>query len=338
MARKKNSNSNSLASVAAEALAIDSPNKRQRPKRDKKDFDKSSNSSSRSANHIQTRSDTAGSISGPSSSGDDDAASDSEDAEAAGNDDEDDEEEEDEDAHPAVIALSGRAIDEVGGQAGLVTEGENVDLQSQKVATAAVKKTNRSGRSSRRNSQCDSDDDDYNGVDAISDSDEEDPDVEQLEERNIIESEEADGTDLLPPVMMSTFSDATSTGWEGFDYDDDLFLADVPYFDEQYGRSDPSVLASEMELFNGSGLFEGFSPPPLQLPSPRRVRFTTPVFPRSDTSDVMSDDEDIEGLFRSRREIDMMKNRSQTSEDGGLGDEDERSSRGSSSGYESGSR
>lgn len=173
-------------------------------------------------------------------------------------------------------------------------------------------------------------DDVYDCVDMISDSDEDGPKVEKREEKNIVESEEDGDLNTVSAHVE------TSDGWEGFDLDDGLFLADVPYFDEQYGRSEPGVLASEMELFKSASVFDDFTPPPLSQ-SPRRVRFKEPVIPASDTSDIMSDDEDLNGLFNTPEGQSMptgayLTSESQNNED----DEYERSSCGSSSGYESG--
>ena len=123
------------------------------------------------------------------------------------------------------------------------------------------------------------DEDDYSGVDLISDSDEQEPIVEQLEEKVIIESEEEDDNKFrTSPTLPSTSSD----DWNGFDLEGDLFLSDVPYFDAQIGRTDPSILAEEVEIYNSmrfphddfpQGDFDDeldLEPP---FPPPRRVRF-----------------------------------------------------------------
>ncbi len=164
------------------------------------------------------------------------------------------------------------------------------------------------------------DEDDYNGVDLISDSEEEEPTVEELEEKVIIESEEEyDSNCRTPPVLPSISSD----GWPGFDLEGDLFLSDVPYFDEQIGRTDPSILAEEIEIFNSTSFSQNFfdvQHPP-RLPPPRRVRFADVPEP-DNTSAVASETE--------RGEAGV------TSEKHGSEEEDSDSSSGRSSGYESG--
>lgn len=172
------------------------------------------------------------------------------------------------------------------------------------------------------------DDDDYNGVDLISDSEEEEPTVEQLEEKVIIESEEEyDSNCRTPPVLPSISSD----GWPGFELEGDLFLSDVPYFDEQIGRTDPSILAEEIEIFNTTNFSQGFLDieiPPRLTPA-RRVRFAEDV-PEPDNSSAVASDTKGGSLGLAKREEGV------TSENHDSEDEDTDSASGRSSGYESG--
>lgn len=184
-----------------------------------------------------------------------------------------------------------------------------------------------------KNVESDDDEDDYSGVDLISDSEEE-PTVEQLEEKVIIESEEEYNSNCKTPPILSSIS---SDGWTGFDLEGDLFLSDVPYFDEQIGRTDPSILAEEIEIFNSTSFSQGFYDVelPPRLTPPRRVRFAEDVRESDKSSAIASDmehnhnqgygsfglDDGQEGAASANRDSE---------------DEDADSSSGRSSGYESG--
>ena len=176
------------------------------------------------------------------------------------------------------------------------------------------------------------DDDDYNGVDLISDSEGEEPTVEQLEEKVIIESEEE--YNCSTPPKLPSISDDGYTGFEGFDLQGDLFLSDVPYFDEQIGRTDPHILAEEIAIFNSTDFSQNFYDVelPPRLTPPRRVRFAEDVPDLDKSSAIVSDTErngsgspwvasEEEGAASGNREAE---------------DEDNDSSSGRSSGYESG--
>ena len=134
-----------------------------------------------------------------------------------------------------------------------------------------------------------SDDEAYNGVDLISESEDEGPAVEQLEEKLIIDSEEEMLTTLAMPLSDS------SEDW-GFDLDGGLFLSDVAYFDEQYGRTDPVTLANEIEIFNQTSVFDSFIDSPPTSPERRRVRFAdSPSTSRNISNPLLSDsEEDVE--------------------------------------------
>ena len=177
-----------------------------------------------------------------------------------------------------------------------------------------------------------SDDDDYNGVDLISDSEEEEPTVEELEEKVIIESEEE--YDCSTPPKLPSISDDGWTGFEGFDLQGDLFLSDVPYFDEQIGRTDPHILAEEIAIFNSTNFSQNFYDielPP-RLTTPRRVRFAEDVQDLHKVSAIASDTElSGNGSPWAASKKDGPISRNHESEE-----EDNDSSSGRSSGYESG--
>lgn len=132
---------------------------------------------------------------------------------------------------------------------------------------------------SRKNSRAtdNSSDDDYAGVDLISDSEEDEPDVEVAEERAIIDSAEDDDEDLQATPRPSNDDDESS--WNGFEpeSEEEYLGAHNPFFDEQFDRTHSSVRA----LFDED---ENVSPT-------RRVRFDL-----SDSNTAESDS-DLEGLF-----------------------------------------
>ena len=133
---------------------------------------------------------------------------------------------------------------------------------------------------SRKNSRTtnDSSDDDYAGVDLISDSEEDEPDVEVAEERAIIDSAEDDDDDLHATPRPSNDDDDESS-WNGFEpeSDEEYLGAHNPFFDEQFDRTHSSVRA----LFEDT---DNVSPT-------RRVHFDL-----SDSNTAESDS-DLEGLF-----------------------------------------
>ena len=292
-------------SVVPDPYAIDHSSRHEQPRRKHHQPEYPFNASTDGATPPTKQKGGAGSA--RSSSGDDEDEADVGDT-AATEADEDDNEDKDGDA----LAPSGRAMEGHGDQAGPINVNDAND------------------------DECDSDDEAYKGIDLINDSEEEDSDVMKEEERNIIESE-GDDIHNMPATVPTSVTEVTDE-WAGFDLDHGLFSTDVSHFDEQYGRSEPSIFESEMDLFKSTSVYDDFDPTPsvpLSLsPSPRRVRFKEPVSHDSDSSDIVSDDGGLDGLFNSAS--------AQTGEDVSFGgqdvdDEDDGSSLGNSSGYESGS-
>lgn len=122
-----------------------------------------------------------------------------------------------------------------------------------------------------------SDDSDYSGVDLISDSEEDEPDVEVAEEQAIIESEEEDEDDDATPQPEG---DDDKSSWGGFDmFDDNPGI----FFDEQMVR--PTV----PDIFTGATgwIAEAASDDESQPETARRVRFDL-----SDSDTGVSDAED----------------------------------------------
>lgn len=201
------------------------------------------------------------------------------------------------------IAPSGCTIGEDGKQAGHTNEKSNQQpngtrekrkrhtdsLDDKPKPTKALKRTR-----GTKGSDGNSDDDDYAGVDLISDSEEEEPRVEQLEERMIIDSEEEYTKTMESMIMPSTYLNDSCDDWGGFDLTHGLFLSDVAYFDEQIGRSDPATLADEIEIFNATSFFDEIAPPPRIAQEQRRVRFVEPIIPSCERSNTASPNLDEE--------------------------------------------
>lgn len=153
----------------------------------------------------------------------------------------------------------------------------------------------------------DDDDEIYNGVDLISDSDEDEPNLEQVEEKLIIDSEE-ESDDLLD-VQNTSLAPAN-----------DLCIDNVPFFDEQIGTLDPDR-ANDIAIFNAATAVEAESSQ--TSPSRKsglRVRFDDEVIQSDSSSNDTSDEDlnifpdlflqqeslnaDLRGLIENDREID----------------------------------
>jgi len=244
------------------------------------------------------------------------------------------------------------------------------DQSEVKEPTSAVVE-HRDGRDDAVENAENSDEDDYDGVDLISNSEEEEPEVEQLEEKMIIDSEEDNEAVVQPPLVSMGPPSISSGGWDGFDLDDGVFLSDVPFFDEQISRNDPNLL-NEIAIYNAASSFEGLDSQGLDYgavtsPMPRRVRFEEEVRQYSDSTSTDGSDEDEDGfpdLFMHQDSLDagfrLMIENDNDEDDGhsltdgegsywelkdredfelekhGLNGNDDSSSCGSSSGYESG--
>ena len=309
-------------------LEIDHASGHKKSKRNQPRLDRSSDSQFEKQIPSSSSSEYRGDNVSRTTSSDDDADGDVSNADAAEPD-----EESDEDGNGDAFAPPGRAIEGHGDQTGhingddsdrrLVVEGKQRNDYALPKGHVEVTETSIA--------LPDSDDDFYNGVDLISNSEEDEPNIEQLEEANILESEEA--YDLNNPPAYLEAPD----GWEGFEIEDGLFLEDVPFFDEQYGRSDSHILDAEIELFRSASILDGFPSPQQPSPSPRRVRFKEPISEQSIDSDMDSDDGDINILFSPAATRVVPSSANMNSSGPSLDYEDDGGSTvGSSSGYESG--
>ncbi len=302
-------------------------------KRNQTQLDRPRNAFTDSDKANQNEGDETGRSSARSSSSDEDA-----DAEVSNTDAVEADEEEDEDANGDALAPSGCAMNKHGNQAGRIKlvfkkgallsrkrKASSAGLESAAQTTKHVRSTSRNTTS--HDEASDSDDEAYNAVDLVS---EDESDVEEFEEKNIINAE--DGKEDMPAFPDENTAE-TSDGWEGFDIDNNLILPDVPYFDEQYERIESGILGSEIEHFQLASLIDDLEgPTSLGLSSTRRVRFKDQMPPPSDSSDIVSNDEDLYGLFNTT-EIPVQSSKNVTFN---FDDVDDVYAGGNSSGYESG--
>lgn len=115
-----------------------------------------------------------------------------------------------------------------------------------------------------------SDDEVYNNVDLISESDEGDPAVEEVEERDIIESEEGRARRVpLTPGSPSSADVAGDAGdeWEGFDIDQH---GETGHSDLALTHMNPHF-ADEMEMFHAASAYDRAASTPVS--ESKRVRF-----------------------------------------------------------------
>jgi hypothetical protein len=137
-----------------------------------------------------------------------------------------------------------------------------------------------------------SSDDDYAGVDLISDTEEDEPDVEVAEEQAIIESEEDNNDD----AVLQPDNDDDQSSWAGFDLDDEpTFGGGDPHFDEQTSRTSTPNMYAEATAWEAT--------------SNRRVRFDLSDSDSSDTEvnifpDIFLDQNSLDPQFRQTIEND----------------------------------
>ncbi|KAI9831550.1 MAG: hypothetical protein M1819_004780 [Sarea resinae] len=157
------------------------------------------------------------------------------------------------------------------------------------------KRSNTGGKGDRTETEATTDDDEaYQGVDLISDSDN-DSDVERLEEKVIIDSEEALKGGLATRGahrQRRTSTSTASSDWGDFDLDGGLFLDNVPFFDEQFGRFDFNV-ANDFDAMNAPTTSDGESGAGV---ASRRVRFQEEPREYSDSTSTVGSEED-ESIF-----------------------------------------
>lgn len=136
-----------------------------------------------------------------------------------------------------------------------------------------------------------SDDDDYNGVDLISDSGEEGRRVEQLEEMLIIESEEECGFNAMKVSKRPGSLSSDGEDWSEWALGHGLYLTDVPYFNDQIGRVEPNEMATDAEIFRSTSSFRNEHLEISPSLEPRRVRFAEQPLPPASRSRTNSVDQ-----------------------------------------------
>ena len=149
-----------------------------------------------------------------------------------------------------------------------------------------------------------SDDDDYAGVDLISESDDEEAVVNSRDEKADIDSERDDITREHPRSPPNSPYDAsffTSAEAGQIDYDIDPFLTDDIFFKDQINNLDHHDGATDNDYFASTNSF-GFASPQAETPR-RRVRFADPLMLPTEASRLLSTDVD-EGVTSSAQCID----------------------------------
>jgi hypothetical protein len=154
----------------------------------------------------------------------------------------------------------------------------NLRHKSQVTPTKKTKKT------VRRNStvtETTSDDDDYAGVDAISDSEDgEEPDVEEVEEQAIIESEDDDVQTPRPSI------DDDQSSWDGIDTQEEILGENTQFFEDHIARGRAPDHDTEANMWS-HGLSED------DIGTTRRVHFDIPGYGAADESSDTEDEEDL---------------------------------------------
>ncbi len=153
-----------------------------------------------------------------------------------------------------------------------------------------------------------SDDDEYAGVDLISESGDEDQVVDFLEQKAISDSER-DVTGVhhhSPPSLPYDAFSFTSTEVGQVDFDIDPFLTDDIFFKEQINILDHQNGAMDTDYFASTDNF-GFASPLVETPR-RRVRFADPLMLPSEVSRLSSSEADSDGT--SARLADITSNKS----------------------------
>ena len=184
----------------------------------------------------------------------------------------------DEDQDPDVQAPSGCATSSTGRQAG-----HPFNLPESSEHHLAEKATD----STETTVQLDdsSSDEAYGAVDLISDSEGDGSDMDRVEERAIIDSEDK-GVGSAPSGVRKGVdvgrarspTESLADSWEGFDFCDGGFSDHQDFFDEQFNRTDfDGFSIEENDLLGNDDIFGDPSFLSPSLPSPRRVRFAEPL-------------------------------------------------------------
>lgn len=185
-----------------------------------------------------------------------------------------------------AMAPSGSTLNGSQNQAGLTAEKK----QSQCVT---IKESPKPASSSLQGQEpvASSDDDDYDGVDWISDS-EAGPTMAQGNEIFTMESSFQ--------YYYQPFDGSSSDAVVGHDQVCGSLLSDGPYFEQRYDRTDSGTLANEIDVFSSASFFEQNTPQlPKKLPR-RRVHFARPKSGIVVNDASLSEEDDFSSSFVPR--------------------------------------
>ena len=146
-----------------------------------------------------------------------------------------------------------------------------------------------------------SDEDDYNGVDLISESDAEETVVESFEGKAIIDSEEDNLDGAHPSSPPNSPHDAFSFDSADLglvDFDIDPFLTDDIFFKEQINFLDHHECTNDANYLGPGNSFRSASP--LTETPRRRVHFADPLMIPSEASKPLSTDLNNAGIFSAQ--------------------------------------
>ena len=203
-----------------------------------------------------------------------------------------------------------------------------------------------------------SDDEAYNDVDQISDSEKDGSDMDCFEEQVIIESTHSLGECPTSPIISgqpaevaeASSSESSVDTWEGFDFgdshfnhDQDFFDQDQDFFREQFERTEMGGFAESdsldtSHLLDGSfGLEDDVDLP--MFPPQRRVRFADPILHEDHVAHKqdsgISNGLGIQAPSALKPSVDINQSEEDAKEQDGAIDGDSIDDSGSSSGYES---
>lgn len=241
----------------------------------------------------------------------------------------------DEDIDPDVEAPPGCAIKKSGRQAGTISDIAN---SPERKTTSAADRDVEKGQT-----EDSSNDEAYGAVDLISDSEREGSDMDCVEERAIIDSENTDSekahlnSDMKSQISRPrSSSESSEHSWEGFDFGDGDLSDHPDFFDEQFSRTgldsffdDENDILGNVDLFAEENLLFPAFPPR------RRVRFAEPLLEDSATSSpVTGGIPSINNEAASVGLSGLVQDSTEAHSDQKAGTNDSDDDSGSSSGYE----
>ncbi len=239
----------------------------------------------------------------------------------------------DEDLDPDGDAPPGCAIDSNGRWAGMsdgLAKASKRDIGQSAADRAELK----------AHAEDSSNDEAYGAVDMISDSERDGSDMDCVEERAIIDSEDADAG--KGPASLQTKSqlgrakspsESSENNWEGFDFGDGHLSDHQDFFDEQFNRTGPdSFLDGEIDILGNVDLFAEENLLFPASPPRRRVRFAEPLLEEDLFSPQATNN--MRGDVALAAESDVAQDRTSFSSDQPICSHGSDEYSGSSSGYE----